>query len=681
MFLHKTKGISKIVSRNGKTITHRYPEIIEAVKSSSAIIINCKESIILDGEIVVLNKEGRPDFQSHQRRMNVDSIKDVEKLSHKMPATYYLFDILYIDGRNLQSLSFLERRKNLSDVIVQTMKNNNNNRIRISDFVDERGIDIFQRIKSMDLEGIIAKNKYSKYIQGARSTNWLKIKNIKSQDCVVIGYTRGEGNRQRYFGSLLLAIYDIQEKELRFAGHTGSGFDFGQLNEIYSKFQQMKIERCPAKYISYTNREPVWIRPELVAEIKFSGWTKEKIMRSPIFLRFRDDKRPEECIMEKESNTEQVIVSQQRHHQSSITNTTTTSLVTTRATMSPTNNIDFKRSRINFLSNLDKVYWPKTSEHPELTKADLIEYYNRVSDYVLYYLKDRPLSLSRYPEGITGKHFFHKNWGDKEKPEFVNTVQVYSKSTGNINDHLVCNNKDALLWIANLGCIEMHPWHSRIKDYTACKDIAEGYLSSYSPPAAVNILNEEKCGLNYPDFIVFDLDPYIYSGEEKEEGEPAYNINSFKAAVEVAYNLKDLLDMLTINSYVKTSGKTGLHIFVPINNRYSFDQTRRFAETIGKMLVRRYPQKVTMEWDTDKRKGKVFFDHNQNSIGKTIASVFSVRPTNSATVSMPIKWEELQSILPTDFTILNAFEEIKKSEDAWKHILEKKQDLEKIFGK
>jgi len=681
LFLHKTKGISKIVSRNGKTITHRYPEIIEAVKSSSAIIINCKESIILDGEIVVLNKEGRPDFQSHQRRMNVDAIKDIEKLSDKMPATYYLFDILYIDGRNLQSLSFLERRKNLSDVIVQTMKNNNNNRIRISDFVDERGIDIFQRIKSMDLEGIIAKNKYSKYIQGARSTNWLKIKNIKSQDCVVIGYTRGEGNRQRYFGSLLLAIYDIQEKELRFAGHTGSGFDFGQLNEIYSKFQQMKIERCPAKYISYTNREPVWIRPELVAEIKFSGWTKEKIMRSPIFLRFRDDKRPEECIMEKESNTEQVIVSQQRHHQSSMTNTTTTSLVTTRATMSPTNNIDFKRSRINFLSNLDKVYWPKTSEHPELTKADLIEYYNRVSDYVLYYLKDRPLSLSRYPEGITGKHFFHKNWGDKEKPEFVNTVQVYSKSTGNINDHLVCNNKDALLWIANLGCIEMHPWHSRIKDYTACKDIAEGHSSSYLPHAAVNILNEEKCGLNYPDFIVFDLDPYIYSGEEKEEGEPAYNINSFKAAVEVAYNLKDLLDMLTINSYVKTSGKTGLHIFVPINNRYSFDQTRRFAETIGKMLVRRYPQKVTMEWDTDKRKGKVFFDHNQNSIGKTIASVFSVRPTISATVSMPIKWEELQSILPTDFTILNAFEEIKKSEDAWKHILEKKQDLEKIFGK
>jgi bifunctional non-homologous end joining protein LigD len=348
----------------------------------------------------------------------------------------------------------------------------------------------------------------------------------------------------------------------------------------------MKIERCPAKFIPYTNREPVWITPELVAEVKFSGWTKEKIMRSPIFLRFREDKRPEECIMEKESHTEQVILSQQRHHhQSSITNTTT-SLVTTRATMPPpTNNADFKRNRINFLSNLEKVYWPKTSEHPELTKADLIEYYNKVSDYILTYLKDRPISLSRYPDGITGKHFFHKNWGDKEKPEFVNTVQVYSKSTGNINDHLVCNNKDTLLWIANLGCIEMHPWHSRIKDYTACKNIARDYSSSYSSPAAVDILNEEKCGLNYPDFIVFDLDPYIHLGKKGEEAaEPAYNINSFKATVEVAYNLKDLLDILTINSYVKTSGKTGLHIFVPINNRYSFDQTRSFAETIGKML-------------------------------------------------------------------------------------------------
>ena len=205
------------------------------------------------------------------------------------------------------------------------------------------------------------------------------------------------------------------------------------------------------------------------------------------------------------------------------------------------------------------------------------------------------------------------------------------------------------------------------------------------------MLEEEKCGLNYPDFTVFDLDPYIYGdkkedqvrkkGKNKAKEGLEYSINSFKATVDVAYNLNDLFDMLNIKSYVKTSGKTGLHIFVPIKNSYSYDQTRRFAQTIGKMLVRRYPQKVTMEWDTIKRKGKVFFDHNQNSIGKTIASVFSTRPTISATVSMPVKWEELQNILPTDFTLLNAFEVIKKAEGIWKYILEQKQDLDKILGK
>jgi len=292
LFLHKIKGILKIVSRNGKTITHRYPELIEAVNQ----LINCKESIILDGEIVVLNNKGQPDFQSHQTRMNLDSIKDIQKLSNKIPATYYLFDILHLDSRNLQPLSFLERRKKLSDVIAIR----DNSRIRLSDFFEEHGIAIFQKIKSLNLEGIIAKNKYSKYLQGTRSTDWLKIKNILTQDCVVIGYTRGEGNREGYFGSLLLAIYnECPQKVLTFIGHTGSGFDFAQLNEIYSKLQQMKIERCPAKFIPYTNREAIWITPDLVAEVKFSGWTNEKIMRSPVFLRFREDKKPEDCTMEK----------------------------------------------------------------------------------------------------------------------------------------------------------------------------------------------------------------------------------------------------------------------------------------------------------------------------------------------------------------------------------------------
>jgi bifunctional non-homologous end joining protein LigD len=645
LFFHKTKGILEMQSRNGKSITHRYPEIIKALKSISSAI-KCKESAILDGEIVVSDKKnGIPNFQDHQRRMNINNIKEIEILSRQIPATYYFFDILYLDGKDLQRLPFLERRKILSETIEE------NSRIRISDFIEEIGKEIFDKTKSMGLEGIVAKHKSSKYLQGIRSRDWLKIKNIKTQDCIIIGYTKGEGNRENYFGSLLLAAYDSKSK-LRFVGHTGSGFDFDQLEKVYERLQKMKVEKCQISYVPYTNRDPVWIKPELVAEIKFSNWTGEKIMRAPIFLRFREDKIPKDCIIEEEieKHVEEIIKQQEeigKHNN-----------LYSVSSSSPSSSFSF--------SNLDKVFWDKARNHPQLTKKDLIEYYDKISSYILPYLKDRPLSLSRYPDGIKGKSFYHKNW-NQEKPAFVQAVKVYSESReDNIINYLVCNNKETLLWLANLGCIEIHPWYSRINDFHSCNEKDD-------------ILYEEKCGLNFPDFIIFDLDPYIYSGVENKGQEPEYNLKAFKATVDVAYSLKELFDELKIESYVKTSGKTGLHIFVPIATFYAYEQTRRFAEIIGKILKRRYPQKITMEWDTIKREGKVFFDHNQNARGKTIASIFSARPSSLATVSMPARWEDLSSILPTDFTMLNVPQIVKKSVNPWKDILERKQDINKIL--
>jgi len=654
-FLHKTKRILEIKSRSDKTITHRYPELIEPLNST----IKCQESIVLDGEIVVLDKEGMPSFQNHQRRMNVDNKADIEKLSREIPATYYIFDILYLDGKNLQRFDFLQRRSILSQVV------NKNIKVLISDFIEEMGEKVFDNVKAMSLEGVVAKNKSSRYLQGTRSRDWLKIKTIKTQDCVVIGYTRGEGNRKNYFGSLLLAVY--YDKKLRFIGHTGSGFDFAQLNDIYNKLQQLKIEKCPVDYIPYTNRDPVWVEPKLVAEVKFSDWTQEKIMRSPIFLRFREDKKPEECVIEEEKSTEEIVGLKDEKKEllregGEKEQSNTPEASETRS--SDGSGASMPSSSSSFFSNLDKVFWDKSENHPQLTKKVLIEYYNKISEYLLPYLKDRPLSLSRYPDGIKGKHFYHKNW-DKEKPDFVQTVKVYSKSKGGIVNYIVCNNKDTLLWLANLGCIEMHPWYSRVRDSDACKN---------------NPVDEEKCGLNTPDFIVFDLDPYIYSGKEKRgEKEPEYNVRAFKATVDVAYDIKDLLDKLKIRSYVKTSGKTGLHIFVPVVLSYTYEQTRAFAETIGKILCARHPKKITMDWNITKRVGKVFFDHNQNAMGKTIASIFSARPTNSATISMPVTWKDLSSIYPTDFTILNAFDIVKKSGDPWKEILQRKQDISKIL--
>jgi bifunctional non-homologous end joining protein LigD len=656
LFLNRGKHIIELKSRNNKSITHRYPELVSALGSA----INCKESVILDGEIVVLNEKGFPDFQEHQRRMNIDHLKEIEMLSGQIPATYYFFDILYIDGKNVQRYPFEDRRKVLCDVIRP------NDRIRISDYVKEYGIEVFEKIKSMNLEGIMAKKRSSIYIQGTRSADWLKIKNIQTQDCVVIGYTKGEGNRLGYFGSLLLAVYEdeLGAGDLRFVGHTGSGFDFSLLESTYRRLEKMKVDVCPIKYVPYTNREPVWVGPELVVEVKFHGWTKDMIMRAPIFLRVKDDKSPIECRIESEKKWKQVI--SEAISTSTITNTSAGQTKSTKARhirkVVPSVKIG-QSINLQPFNHLDKTFWNKTSDHRELTKKDLIDYYDSMSDHILPYLRDRPVSLSRYPDGATGKHFYHKNW-DKNKPEFVETVKVYSESRDHTINYIVCNNKETLLWLANLGCIEMHPWFSTIKD-----------LNSFRGTE----IDEDKCGLDYPDFIVFDLDPYIYSGQEDKGQEPEYNINGFKVAVQVAYHLKSLLDNLNIRSHVKTSGKTGLHIFVAIVPSYTYDQTRKFAEVIGKTLVKKYPNKITLDWDTTKRKGKIFFDHNQNAKGKTIASIFSSRPTFSASVSMPVYWKQLSYITPTDFNILNVPEVVKKVGDPWKNILQEKQDINKIL--
>jgi bifunctional non-homologous end joining protein LigD len=304
----------------------------------------------------------------------------------------------------------------------------------------------------------------------------------------------------------------------------------------------------------------------------------------------------------------------------------------------------------------------------------LLDYYDSVSAYLLPHLRDRPLSLSRYPDGIQGKSFYHKNW-DKAKPEYVKTIQVFSESSHRIINYLICNNKESLLWLANLGCVEMHPWYSRVHDFSACNKVAENSKEQ----AESGVLEEAKCGLAIPDFVVFDLDPYIYSGEEKKSQEPQFNVKGFKATVEVALMLKDLLKSLKIKSYVKTSGKTGLHIFVPVAPHLAYDQTRQFAQLIGRMLIQKASDKITMEWSTERRKGTVFFDYNQNAMGKTIASILSARPTTSATVSMPLDWKAIDKVLPTDFTLMNVPEILKQWGDPWKDILNAPQDLAKLL--
>jgi bifunctional non-homologous end joining protein LigD len=631
--LFKDKKYVKIQSRNGNDITNRYPEIVNAAKIA---LDDCRSGVI-DGEIVILNENGVPDFHIHQHRINIQNSKEIMVLSVQTPATFYLFDILYKDGKSIKDLGYLERRMILSSLLRL------NDTIKISDYIEEKGIEILKSSKELKLEGIVAKHKNSIYREGIRSKDWLKIKNTKTQDCVIIGYTKGEGVRLNYFGSLVLAVYCRREIKLKFVGHVGTGFDDDTLNLVFTKLKSNEIDFMPVDKVPYMNRETTWLNPVLVTEVKFTDWTKDGILRAPVFLRLREDKKPEECVIEADNPKE----SSPPHGRE---------------------DNDYKTGnaiKVN-VTNRSKVFWKATRDHPKFLKKDLIHYYEIISDWILPHLKDRPLSLSRYPNGIDGKSFYQKNW-DQKKPDFVVTAKVLSEHRGDSINYIVCNNRETLLWIANLGCIEIHPWYSRINDFDSCN--------------SSSLLYEEKCGLNFPDFIVFDLDPYIYSGKEKKGEEPEYNITGFKATVEVAYQLKDILRELKINSYVKTSGKSGLHIYVPIVNEYPYEQTKNFAEIMAKIMVSKFPDKVTMEWNTSKRKGKVFFDYNQNSRAKTIASVYSLRPNAAATVSMPVKWNNLGSVLPTDFTITSLPQLISKKYDIWAGVLSEKQNISKIISK
>jgi bifunctional non-homologous end joining protein LigD len=322
------------------------------------------------------------------------------------------------------------------------------------------------------------------------------------------------------------------------------------------------------------------------------------------------------------------------------------------------------------LTNLNKEFWPKLGRRRALTKRDLLLYFARVAPYLLPHLRDRPLTLTRYPNGIADKRFYQKHW-EHDLPDFVETVWLYSGQNEADQAYLICNNLPTLLWLGQLADLELHTWYSRVDPEPDAHDIPLTFTGG-----------EEQIDaslLNYPDFVVFDLDPYIYSGKEAKGEEPELNRKAFAKTCEVARWLKDVLDSLALSSYVKTTGKTGLHVYVPIVRTLNYDQVRSAAGTIGQFLLQQHPRAITMEWSVDKRTGKVFFDHNQNTRGKTLASLYSPRPVPEASISMPLRWDELEDVYPPDFTILTALDRLEETGDLWADILEHKHDVESLL--
>lgn len=321
------------------------------------------------------------------------------------------------------------------------------------------------------------------------------------------------------------------------------------------------------------------------------------------------------------------------------------------------------------VSNLNKVLWPGTGDVEPVTKRDYIKYLCQVSEYILPHLRDRPLTLIRYPNGVQGKKFYQKHW-DHKKPEFVDTVMLYSEHAADDGEFIMCSNLATLVWLGQLADLELHTTHTRINPAPDAKNLPLEFTGS--------VENIESSLMNYPDFIVLDLDPYMYSGKEKKGEEPELHRAGFEKTCEIAATLKETLDRLQVEAFVKTSGRTGLHIYVPIVRNIEYDMVRGLADVIGRHLLKQRPKEVTMEWAVKKRTGKIFFDHNMNGRSKTLPSPYSARNSLEGTVSTPVEWDELPQIYPTDFTVRTVPKRLEKNGDIWADILDHKTDMESL---
>ena len=651
----------RLSSRRGLDTTKQFPGIVAELATEQT-----ERRMVLDGEIVALNEQGVPSFQAIQQRLNLTREAEVRRMESEVPVYYYVFDLLYAGGYDLRGARLCDRKALLRSLLLPS------NCVMLLDHFEEDGEAAYEAAVTHGLEGVMAKKKDSTYEAGKRGRNWLKIKATREDDFIVGGYTNGVGGRSSTFGSLLVGQYDDAGK-LVYSGNVGTGFDDRTLGALKKRLDALESQKSPFDVMTpgtmrfgkqRTEAEIKWVKPELVAVVKFAEWTNDGHLRAPSFLGLREDKAPKQVHREV-AVPPPVTATSTANRQIATADPDLGDVLEQLQGTKERFNITVQGHKIS-VSNLDKEFWPEWEGRRPLTKRDLLVYFTRISPWLLPHLRDRPLTLTRYPNGITGKHFYQKHW-ESELPKYVDKVVLWSEQFQEDQEYLICNNLPALLWLGQLADIELHTWYSRVSSEPDAHELPDSYGGSEA--------NFDASRLNYPDFIVFDLDPYIYSGEEKKGDEPELNRRAFLKTCDVAFWLKDVLDSLSLSSLVKTTGKTGLHIYVPILRQFDYDTVRAAAETVGKFLMRAHPRDITMEWATQKRTGKIFFDYGQNTKGKTLASIYSPRPVAWAGVSVPVRWDELRDIYPAEFTILNAPDRVAEVGDYWSNILNEKHDL------
>ena len=646
------RGEVRLRSRSGLDITAKFPEVAEELAAQP------EEEMVLDGEMVALDESGLPDFELLQGRAGFPKHLDLSHLKVEAPVRYYVFDLLHVNGSSLHRMP-LSGRKELLDRVLAAGDLVQSVEYRVGD-----GQGFFRAVSRLGLEGIVAKRLDSPYEPGRRSGSWLKVKRVQAQELVVGGYTEGAGARRETFGALLLGYYD--EGELRYAGRVGSGFDSSTLAELSSYLRKRHIEESPfVPDPELDSLDARWVKPELVAQVRFSQWTEEGRLRAPVFEGVRPEVDPRSVRRESADSASSLSLVGPRAQETELQE----ALEHLSDTRDEALTLRVGDWRVN-LTNLNKELWPAADGRSAVTKRDMIRYYSRVGPTLLPHLRGRPLTLTRYPNGIHRGSFYQKHWS-QPLPEFVDTVKLYSSHNEGDSEYIVVNNLATIIWLAQLANIEFHPWLSR-----TVREPDAGHLSADFTGSDESI---DGSVLNSPDFIVFDLDPYVYSGREKPGEEPELNRRAFAKTTEVALELRDTLAQLSLSSFLKTSGKTGLHVYVPVLRQYSYRVTRKTCETIGRFLMQNRPRDVTMEWSVRKRAGKIFLDHNQNVRGKNMASIFSLRPLPHAPVSTPLRWEELGSVYPTDFTIETVPDRLDAVGDLWADILRSKHDLTRLL--
>ena len=649
-----TNGEVSVRSRAGREISLEYPEVRDLANQLDAT------EAIIDGELVALDAAGRSNFQKLQNRASVRNPS--QQLLESIPATYYAFDLLYCDGYDLRKVP-LEQRKNLLKQILRP-----NDHIRYSEHEIEKGKELYEAARQQSLEGIIGKKRDSVYV-GQRTSLWLKFKIVNELDAVVCGWTAPRRSRE-FFGALVLGLYD--GPQLEFIGSVGTGFEYAKQKEIYEKLQNVRQARSDFKEVPSLKEKIEWVQPRLVARVKYGNWTDGNRLRAPVFLAMRTDVSPKECTVQAvrpnedggrehladrsdrsaESETRRVVPAgprSKRGERPEKSRPATNAPRPEKRTALPTKpgetvlttgiEIEIRKGasenlnveidgHVLRLTHLNKIYFPESG----IRKRDLLAYYFRVGDLMLPFLKDRPMVLRRYPNGIREKAFFQKE-APESVPDWIERATVHSEERGGDMPYLMANNLASLIYLTNLGCIDHNPWSSRSETQ------------------------------DFPDYVFFDLDP--------TPGTP------FSTVLKIARTIYAILHSIKLSCFLKTSGASGFHIFVPLKPQYSYAQTRGFAELVGHIADNELPGLITFERTVHKRpRGKVLMDALQNARGKPLATVYSARAYPSAPVSTPVTPAELKTELAPDRWNLNNVEQrIKKLGDLWGDFWEQRQSL------